>query len=128
MKQYRVKDLGDVRDGHFLRNILKGAYLCQGGVSYKKPNQRTHDKGCTCSACDGQGHHIHADDCEVFVILQGKGVMQVNGVDHPLTTGDVVVCEPGDDHHLVADADDPCVNLWLHAGPHRHPDQGLISG
>ena len=31
-----------------------------------------------------------------------------------------IVIEPGEDHHLIADPDDPCINLWLHAGPRPH--------
>jgi hypothetical protein len=40
---------------------------------------------------------------------------------HDLVAGDVVICEPGEDHHLVSDLKDPCVNIYLHAGnqPHR---------
>ena len=123
MKKLRLADLDDVRDGHFLGKTLPGAFLNRGGLSYKKPNQRTHDVDCGCAECDGHGHHVHADECEVFVILQGKAVMEINGQPHPLVTGDIMVCEPGEDHHLIADADDPCVNLWLHAGAARHPDQ-----
>ena len=69
------------------------------------------------------GKHIHDDDREVFVILQGKAVMQIDGEEHPMVTGDIIVVEPGEDHHLVSDRDDPCVNLWLHAGDARHSDQ-----
>jgi len=35
----------------------------------------------------------------------------------------VFIVEPGEDHHLISDGEDPCINLWLHAGPTRHPDQ-----
>ncbi|MCD4825362.1 MAG: cupin domain-containing protein [Phycisphaerae bacterium] len=66
---------------------------------------------------------MHKDDCEAFVILQGKAEMELNGKQYPLTTGDIFVVEPGEDHHLISDENDPCVNLWLHAGPQYHPDQ-----
>ena len=29
--------------------------------------------------------------------------------------GDIVLIEPGEEHHLLADEEDPIVNLWLHA-------------
>ncbi len=118
MKRYRLSELEDAREGHFLRGIVPGEYICKGGMGYKKPGQRTHSH-------DGPGgadRHVH-DDSEVFVILQGRGEMEIDGVRHPFVTGDVFVVEPGEDHHLVSDAEDPCVNLWLHAGAHRHPDQ-----
>jgi mannose-6-phosphate isomerase-like protein (cupin superfamily) len=89
-------------------------------MGFKVPGERSHDVGCTCAACDGKGRHVHADDCEVFVILQGRGVVQIDGEAHALRAGDVVVCEPGEDHHLVADEDDPMVNIYLHAGDGPH--------
>ena len=119
MKRYRLHDLSDCRAGHVFQNILTGAFLNQGGLGFKKPGQRTH-------TADGPGdsdRHVHADDREAFVILQGRAVMEVDGERHPLTAGDIVVIEPGEDHHLISDETDPCVNLWLHAGPKRHPDQ-----
>jgi quercetin dioxygenase-like cupin family protein len=29
--------------------------------------------------------------------------------------GEIVIIEPGENHELVADENDPLVNLWLHA-------------
>ena len=118
MKRYRLTQLADVRDGHFLKGILPGRFIREGAMGYKAPGFRTH----TNDAPDGKDRHVH-DDTEVFVILQGKASMEVDGATHALVTGDVVVIEPGEDHHLVADRDDPCVNLWLHGGAARHPDQ-----
>lgn len=118
MKRYRLTELPDAREGHFAKGIVPGEHICKGGMGYKKPGQRTHSR-------DGPGgadRHVH-DDAEVFVILQGKGAMEIDGTRHPFVTGDVFVVEPGEDHHLVSDVDDPCVNLWFHAGAERHPDQ-----
>jgi len=118
MKLFRLSDLGDTREGHFLKGVLDGDYICRGGMGFKKPLQRTHSH-------DGPGgtdHHAH-DTAEAFVILQGKAVMEIDGKKYPLTTGDVCIVEPGEDHHLISDAEDPCVNLWLHAGRHRHDNQ-----
>jgi mannose-6-phosphate isomerase-like protein (cupin superfamily) len=117
MKRYRLQNLADVREGHFLQGIVEGEFLRDGGLSFKRPGFRTHDH----DGAGGSDTHVHTD-CEVFVILQGKAVMEIEGVRHPLITGDVMVVEPGEDHHLLADPDDPCVNLWFHAGPGRHPD------
>lgn len=118
MKRMRLKDLPDPSSGHFLEGLAPGRYLCEGGLSFKPPGLRTHSH-------DGPGGsdlHVH-DDCEVFIILQGRAQMELDGKLHQLTTGDVVVVEPGEDHHLISDAEDPCVNLWLQAGSRRHPDQ-----
>lgn len=118
MKRFRLADLQDTSEGHFLKGIVPGEFLCKGGMGFKRPGERTHSH-------DGPGgadRHVH-DDPEVFVILQGKGVMEIEGERHPFATGDIIVVEPGEDHHLHADARDPCVNLWLHSGPGRHPSQ-----
>ncbi|MFP4381953.1 MAG: cupin domain-containing protein [Candidatus Sumerlaeia bacterium] len=118
MKRYRLKDLQDVTDGHFLKGILDGEYICMGGMGFKKPGVRTH----TNDGPDGRDYHVHGDDCEAFVILQGKAQMELDGELIPLQTGDIMVIEPGEDHHLISDKNEPCINLWLHAGPKPHPD------
>ena len=115
MKRYRLTDLADIREGHFLADVIPGEFLTEGGLSFKSPGQRTHDH----DGPRGDDRHTHYD-CEVFVILQGRGRMEVDGETHPVTVGDVIVIEPGEDHHLTADPDDPCTNLWLHAGPRPH--------
>jgi len=130
MKRYRLNELSDVREGHFLKGILPGKFIREGTMGYKAPGFRTHtgeppspSEGLRRSSGPGGSDvHVH-DDCEAFVILQGKAVMECDGKEYALVTGDVLVIEPGEDHHLVADKDDPCINLWLHGGPERHPDQ-----
>jgi len=111
MKRYRFSDLPSVSEGHVLSGVLPGRYLNQGGLGFKAPGERTH----TNDGPDNADRHVHAD-AEAFVILQGKGAMEINGVKHSVTTGDVIIVEPGEDHHLISDVTDPCVNLWFHAG------------
>ncbi|MBD3419739.1 MAG: cupin domain-containing protein [Chitinivibrionales bacterium] len=118
MQLFRIHDLPDIREGHFLSGILDEAYLCNGGLGFKKRGHRTH----TADGAGGSDRHVHDDD-EVFVILQGKAKMEINGKALQLTTGDICVVEAGEDHHLVSDVVDPCVNLWLHGGIARHPAQ-----
>ncbi len=120
MKRLRLSDLKIAGSGHVLRDVVPGEYLSHGGLSFKNPGQRSHDVGCTCASCDGNGRHVHPDECEVFIILQGKAVMEIDGTSHSLVAGDVVVCEPGEDHHLVADPEDPCVNMTLHTSRTHH--------
>jgi len=119
MKRCRLSDLRDIREGHFLQGIVPEPHLCAGGMGFKAPGSRTHTG-------DGPGssdRHVHEGVHEVFVILQGKAVMELDGARYPLVTGDVFVVEPGEDHHLVSDEHDPCVNLWLEAGRERHRNQ-----
>ena len=119
MRKLRLSQLPDVRDGHFLKGLIPGRYLCKGALSYKAPRVRTH----TSNGPGGRDWHVHEDDPEVFVILQGRATMELNGELHPMVPGDIFIVEPGEDHHLISDPVDPCVNLWLHAGPNRHPAQ-----
>jgi len=125
VKKLRLSDLS-ASDGHILKGIIPGDYICKGGMGIKKSGDRSHDVGCTCDNCDGKGRHVHKDDSEVFIILQGKAKMEIDGKSIPLIAGDVFVAEPGEDHHLVADDQDPCINLYLHAGPERHPKNQVV--
>ncbi|MBN1865791.1 cupin domain-containing protein [Candidatus Sumerlaeota bacterium] len=116
MRILRLKDLPDNESGHFLAGVVPGEFLYRGAITYKKPNERTHTKP------GDADYHVH-EDSEVFIILQGKARMELNGAMYPLKTGDIFVVEPGEDHHLISDAEEPCVSLWCHAGPNRHKDQ-----
>ena len=51
------------------------------------------------------GYHEHGDDEEVYVILEGKGVMTVNGQSRPVSAGDVILNKPGWSHGLENDSD-----------------------
>ncbi len=113
MKRYRLNQLPDTRQGHFLSGIVPGKYINKGAMSYKTPGFVTHAD---------EPAHIH-DDAEVFVILQGKAKMQMDHEVIELVTGDVLVVEPGENHHLIADEHDPCINLWVRAGGERNPQQ-----
>ncbi|OUS76689.1 cupin [Paenibacillus sp. MY03] len=118
MLKLRLNELRDTKTGHILGDLLPGDYLCAGGLAFAKPGDRSHSN-------DGPGGtdlHTHADR-EAFIILQGRGIMEVNGEEHPVATGDVLVIEPGEDHHLRSSQEDPVVTLWCHAGPDRHPNQ-----
>ena len=119
MKRFRLSELADSRQGHVFEEMLPGAFLCLGGLGFKQPGERTHSH----DGPDGRDYHVHEHDCEAFMILQGKAEMELDGRREPLVAGDIMVIEPGEDHHLISDLDDPCVNLWLHAGPERHRDQ-----
>lgn len=123
MKILTLHDL-PLGEEHVLTGLIPGEFLSRGGLNFKAPGHRSHDVDCTCKSCDGQGHHIHRDDHEVFFIMQGKARMEVDGELYDLHAGHVVICDPGEDHHLIADQDDPCVNIFLHAGNVHHTNKG----
>ena len=43
----------------------------------------------------------HEDD-EIYVVLDGEGILQVEGTDVPVKVGDAVFVEAGADHRFVA--------------------------
>ena len=112
MKRYRFSDLSGPTTGHFLGEWLSGERLYAGGLSFHPPGHRTHS----------EGHHTHEDQ-ESFCILQGRGILELEGEHIPVRAGDVIIIEPGENHHLVSDRRDPIINLWLHANAEGHPNQ-----
>jgi mannose-6-phosphate isomerase-like protein (cupin superfamily) len=44
--------------------------------------------------------HTHKDMAEIFLIQQGKGTIQVNGRELPLTQGTCIAVQPGEEHSL----------------------------
>ena len=115
MQRYRLNELPDRRDGHFMNGLVNGDFIDYGALSFREPGSRSH----TSDGPGGQDRHVHLDRDEVFMILQGRGAVEVDGVRHAVVTGDVVVAAAGEDHHLIADADDPCVVVWFRTAPER---------
>lgn len=118
MKKYRLEDLQVKGRGHVLQGILPGEYISSGGLSFAKPGDRSH----SFDGPDGSDYHVH-HDCEAFVLLQGTGQLEIDKVFHPVGAGDVIVVEPGENHHLISSVEDPLVVIWCHAGTQRHPSQ-----
>ncbi len=108
MKKMTIKDLR-VTEGQLFWGILPGEKLYTGGLSFTEPGEISHADE------NPEGTHVH-DDCELFLIVQGRAVIQVNGVGESIKTGDIILVEPGEDHHIISDAEEPAVVLWCHAG------------
>lgn len=111
MRRLRLSELPDVNEGHILKSVLPGEFIYRGGLSFMEPGQRSH----TNDGPDGRDYHVH-EDCEAFVIIEGEGSVEVNKVLHPIKAGDVIIIEPGEDHHLIAGKENQLVTLWCHAG------------
>jgi mannose-6-phosphate isomerase-like protein (cupin superfamily) len=77
------------------------------------------------SRYDGVGHRTHAESDhhthqvpEIFTIVQGSGVLELDGErGASFTAGDILVIEPGEDHHLISDGAVPLVFTWMHLAP-----------
>lgn len=113
MKVHRLSELPTSRASHVFGGIVPGAFISMGGISFHPPGDLAHAD---------EARHVH-DSEEIFVILQGKAVVHFDGGDQPVRAGDVMVIDPDENHHLQSDRDDPCIVIWLHAGPERHPSQ-----
>ena len=112
MRRYRLRDLDGEISERVGEALVPGAYIHHGGLSFHAIGFRTHP----------EGEHVH-DSHEVFVILQGRGQIELNGTLEPVRAGEVLVIEPGDEHHLIGDPAHPIVNLWFHCSDERHPAQ-----
>lgn len=118
MKRSRINQLADITEGHILNGLLPGPYIGNGGLVFEAPGARAHTN-------DGPGgidYHVH-DGYEAFIILQGKGAIEVDKIFHPLSAGDVIVIEPGEDHHVNSSQEDPIVIIWLQPGTERNAAQ-----
>ncbi len=86
------------------RPVAKGGFR-----RYDEPGFRTHD---------GDDPHVHPHTHELFWIFQGSGTLEIDG--HAADTfapGEVVVIEPGEDHHLVSTGPVPLVFTWMQLDP-----------
>lgn len=100
MRKLRIDDLHPSTT-ELLGDLLPGAQIASGGVYVFKPGETAHP----------ESQHVHEVD-EVFVFVQGTGVLPIDGVDYPVETGDVVVVEAGEDHHTRSSEHDPLVAAW----------------
>jgi len=110
VKRYRLDKLPDAVGDHVFRGIVSSPYIWQeAAIEFRRPGEVV-----------PWGVH---DDEEIYVILQGKARVRLDdGVEH-LTAGDVVLIEPGERHQFESDEDEPCVQMYVHCGPERHPNQ-----
>jgi mannose-6-phosphate isomerase-like protein (cupin superfamily) len=81
--------------------LLGDRRIAGGGIYCFKPGETAHP----------EPRHVHDVD-EVFIFLQGRGVLPVDGVEHPVKTGDIVIVEAGEDHHTRGSESDPLVAAW----------------
>ncbi|OPZ27365.1 MAG: HTH-type transcriptional activator RhaS [Lentisphaerae bacterium ADurb.BinA184] len=100
MKRLTVRELstGGTR---LIPDVLGDARIAGGGVYVFKPGETAHP----------EPRHVHDVD-EVFIFLQGTGVLPINGRDHAVRAGDVVIVAAGEDHHTCSSVEDPLVAAW----------------
>jgi mannose-6-phosphate isomerase-like protein (cupin superfamily) len=100
MKRLTISDV-NYTDFRLLPDLLGNKKITHGGVYVFKPGEVAHP----------EPRHVHETE-EVFIFIQGQGVIPIDGVDHSVKTGDVVIVEAGEDHHTRSSVDDPLVAAW----------------
>lgn len=113
MERFTVNNLVAGGAGPVLAGLVPGFHVERGGITRYEAGSRSHP----------EGHHVHTVP-EVFLILQGAGVIEIDGTPAPFQAGDVFVVDPGEDHHLVSQGDLPLLSAWMHlvpAPPHHQP-------
>jgi mannose-6-phosphate isomerase-like protein (cupin superfamily) len=106
MKMLNLADLVARGGGPVLATAVPGYHIERGGITRYANGERSHP----------EGHHVHIVP-EMFVILQGTGVIEVDGSPTPFQAGDVFVIDAGEDHHLVCQGDLPLISAWMHLQP-----------
>lgn len=106
MKKLTIADLTGRTGGPVIADALPGFHIERGGITRYEKGARSHP----------EGRHVHTVP-EVFCILQGSGVIEIDGVPTPFQAGDVLVVEPGEDHHLVSGGELPLISAWMHLVP-----------
>ncbi len=100
MKKLNISDLRP-NQSYLLPDHVGEAKVVNGGVYVFKPGETAHPEAI----------HVHDVD-EVFIFVQGTGVLPIDGVDYPIRTGDVFIVEAGEDHHTRSSVEDPLVSAW----------------
>ncbi len=99
MKRYRLNTL-PLSSTRLLPDLIGERTITHGGVYVFKPGEMAHPEP-----------HVHEVN-ELFIFVQGSGVLPIDGVDHLIETGDVVLVEAGEDHHTTSSVGNPLVAVW----------------
>ena len=87
MKRLKISDLKP-NGLQLMPQHLGDAKIAHGGVYVFKPGETAHP----------ETRHVHDVD-EVFIFVQGRGVLPIDGVEYPIEAGDVFIVHKGEDHH-----------------------------
>ena len=105
VKEYPVKKMTlsslQYTGSRLLPDFQGDKTITGGGLYVFKPGEIAHP----------ETRHVHDVD-EVFVFVQGRGVIPIDGIEYAVETGDVVIGEAGEDHHTRSSVEDPLVAAW----------------
>jgi len=112
MKIFSIYDLPGGKDSaELLGNEVLGPAFPSEGVlrAFCRANVRFYERGGASEPCSPDERE------EMLVVMQGRGRVLINRVEHPVAAGDVVVLGPGDTYQVLADEVDPPVVLTVAA-------------
>ena len=89
----------------FVRNILSRATT--GAAADFSLGTQTVAPGCFIR------EHTHAREEEIIVVLEGRGVARVDGVEHPIEKGSAVYIDRNRRHHFLNPHPEPMTFLWI---------------
>ena len=89
----------------FIRNILSQATT--GSDANFSIGTQTVAPGCFVR------EHTHAREEEIIVVLEGRGVARIDGVEHALEKGSAVFVDKKRLHHFLNPHDEPMTFLWI---------------
>ncbi len=59
------------------------------------------------------GYHVHEDDMEVMIMLDGTANYNDNGTQVVVSTGDMLICNKGEGHSIEVVGDEPITYLAI---------------
>ena len=86
-------------------------------VSGKCPVQVTKGvESATFTQLAKQTRHCHEIGTEIYLLLQGKMTIEVEGIEYHMTEGDMIVVNPGSFHEVRREEDFLCRVVTANAG------------
>ena len=105
MKFFSVYDLPPGADS--AEFLATGSPLADGVESFAQADVRFYGRGDRSALSRHDGREL------LLVVMQGRGRLVVDGVEHPITAGDVALLQKDDEFAVHADDVDPPVVLTV---------------
>ena len=100
-------------DGSTIRSLLD---LGTAPVRHQSLAEATIDPG------SATRRHYHRAAEEIYYLVEGSGVMELDGETRAVAAGDAILIPPGAWHQITADADGPLRLLCCCSPPYRDDD------
>lgn len=61
-------------------------------------------------------------DHQILYVIQGSGYIVLDGVQHNISAGTMVIIRPNQPHRYIRDKSNPCESFWIHLDWENRPD------